>query len=93
MKNFLKKNLIKKLCLIAFIIYVMAVFINQQQTLNAYESQKEFYALKIEEAEEYNTTLLATKENLESDEYIEKICREKLDMYSQNERIYININK
>lgn len=93
MKNFLKKNLIKKLCLIAFIIYVMAVFINQQQTLNSYESQKEFYSLKIDEAEEYNTTLLATKENLESDEYIEEICREKLDMYSSNERIYININK
>lgn len=93
MKNFLKKNLIKKLCLIAFIIYVMAVFINQQQTLNSYESQKEFYSLKIDEAEEYNTTLLATKENLESDEYIETICREKLDMYSPNERIYININK
>ena len=41
MKNFLKKNLIKKLCLIAFIIYIMVVFINQQQTLNSYESQKE----------------------------------------------------
>jgi len=32
-------------------------------------------------------------ENLETPEYIEAISREKLDMYSKNERVYININK
>ena len=93
MKNFLKTNLIKKICLIVFIIYISVVFVNQQQTLNSYESQKDYYAIQIQEAEEYNETLLATKENLESAEYIEAISREKLDMYSKNERVYININK
>lgn len=93
MKKFLKTKLIKKLCLIIFLIYVSVVFVNQQQTLNSYESQKEYYAAQIEEAEEYNETLLATKENLETAEYIEAISREKLDMYSENERVYININK
>lgn len=93
MKNFLKTNLIKKLCLIIFLIYVFVIFINQQQTLNSYEAQKEYYSMQIQEAEEYNETLLATKENLESSEYIEAISREKLDMYSKNERVYININK
>ena len=48
---------------------------------------------KIKEAETYNETLIATKDNLDSKEYIEKICREKLDMYSENEKVYININK
>ena len=42
---------------------------------------------------EYNETLLETKDNLESKEYIETICREKLDMYYENEKVYININK
>ena len=93
MKKFLKINLIKKLCLIVFLIYISVIFVNQQQTLNSYESQKGFYAMQIQEAEEYNETLLATKENLESAEYIEAIGREKLDMYSKNERVYININK
>ena len=93
MKNLLKTNLIKKICLIVFLIYISVVFVNQQQTLNSYESQKDYYAMQIQEAEEYNETLLATKENLETSEYIEAICREKLDMYSKNERVYININK
>lgn len=93
MRKFLNKNLIKKICLIGFIIYAMIIFINQQQTLNSYKSQKEYYSSKIQEAEEYNSTLLATKENLESNQYIETICREKLNMYAKNEKVYININK
>lgn len=93
MKKILKMNLIKKICLIVFLIYVSVVLINQQQTLNSYISQKEYYTTQIQEAEEYNETLLATKANLETPEYIEAISREKLDMYSKNERVYININK
>lgn len=93
MKKFLMKNLFKKLCIIAFLIYITVVFIGQQQTLTSYNSQKEYYAEKIEEAKEYNETLVATKDNLDSKEYIETICREKLNMYSENEKVYININK
>jgi len=93
MKNFFKSKLISKLFLIGFIIYITVVFVNQQQTLNSYKSQKEYYSVKIEEAEEYNETLVATKDNLDSKEYIETICREKLNMYSKNEKVYININK
>jgi len=93
MKKILIKNLFKKLCIIAFLIYVTVVFIGQQQTLASYNSQQEYYSEKIEEAEEYNETLVATKDNLDSKEYIETICREKLNMYSKNEKVYININK
>ena len=93
MKKILKGKVIKRLALIVFLIYAAVVLVNQQQTLNSYQSQKEYYSLQIEEAEEYNATLLATTENLESKDYIESICREKLDMYSENERVYININK
>lgn len=93
MKNFLKKNLIKKLCLISFLIYVTVIFVNQQQTLISYNSQKKYYTEKIDLAKKYNETLIETKDNLESKEYIESISREKLDMYSENERVYININK
>lgn len=91
-KNFIK-NLFKKICIIAFLIYVSVVFIQQQQTLSSYNSQKKYYTQKIDEAEKYNGTLIATKDNLDSKEYIESISREKLEMYSENERVYININK
>lgn len=93
MKKVLINNLFKKICLIVFIIYIAVVLFNQQQTLASYNSQKEYYVEKISEAEEYNETLVATKDNLDSKEYMETICREKLDMYSKNEKVYININK
>lgn len=93
MKKILMKKLFRKLCIITFLIYVTVVFIGQQQTLASYNSQKDYYEQKIDEAEAYNETLVATKDNLDSKEYIETICREKLDMYSKNEKVYININK
>lgn len=93
MKKLFKGNLIKKICFLIFIIYVTVVFVNQQKTLTSYQSQKEYYANKIDEAKEHKQTLIATKDNLDSKEYIESVSREKLDMYSENERVYININK
>ena len=93
MKKNIIKNLSIKLCIIAFLIYIAVVLIGQQQTLASYDSQKEYYSKKIEEAEAYTQTLIATKDNLDSKEYIETICREKLDMYSDKEKVYININK
>lgn len=93
MKKDLIKKLFKKLCIIAFLIYIAVVLIGQQETLVSYNSQKEYYSEKIEEAKEYNETLIATRDNLDSKEYIETICREKLNMYSENEKVYININK
>ena len=93
MKKFFMKNLLKKLCIIGFLIYIAVVFIGQQETLASYNSQQQYYLEKIDEAEMHNKTLIETKENLDSKEYIESISREKLDMYSENERVYININK
>ena len=93
MKNILKNKLFKKICLIVFVVYISIIFINQQKTINSYNNQKEYYQAKIEDAEAYNKTLVSEKSNLNSSEYIEKIAREKLDMYSKNERVYVDINK
>lgn len=93
MKNILKNNLIKKICLLVFMIYVSVIIINQQKTINSYNSQQEYYSEQIKNAKQYNQTLISEKSNLNSEKYIEKIAREKLDMYSENERVYIDINK
>ena len=93
MKKVFKKFLTPKLFFVIFLIYVSVLFINQQQTLVSYQSQKQYYSAKIDDAKKYNETLLNTKDNLESKEYIESISREKLDMYAKNERVYINVNK
>ena len=93
MKKFFMKNLLKKLCIIAFFIYITVVFIGQQETLASYNSQQQYYLEKIDEAELHNKTLIETKEKLDNNEKNTRVSREKLDMYSENERVYININK
>ena len=87
------KKLCKKLMLVGLGIYILCMFISQQQTLNRYKKEVKEYDVQIEEAEETKQSLLEMKENVNSPEYIEKIAREKLGMYLPNERVYIDIGK
>ena len=93
MKNKIIFSLLKKILIIAFIVYFAYTLIKQQQTLNSYASQKDKYNEDIEVAEEEQADLKEMKENINSDEYIEQIAREKLGMYYPNERVYIDIEK
>lgn len=87
------KKLIKKLFILAILLYVSITFINQQKSLNAYSNEKLALKEKIEVQEEHHKSLLATKENISSPEFIEQLAREKLDMYLPNERVYIDISQ
>lgn len=87
------KKLFKKFLMIAVLLYVSITFINQQKSLNTYNKEQANLRTKIEKQEEHKETLLATKENITSTEYIEALAREKLDMYLPNERVYIDIGK
>ena len=86
-------KLIKRLVVIGILIYFITIFINQQTTLNKYISEQDSLNKQIEEEYEYNATLLSTKDNINSPEFIEDIAREKLDMYLPNERVYVDIGK
>lgn len=91
--NIFKINKIMNLILIAFIIYAIFTCINQQTKLNSYSKDISYYSAQIEELKEKKDELIATQENVNSEEYIEKVAREKLDMYLPNETVYIDISK
>ena len=74
-----------------FIIYAVITFINQQKTLNAYETEQLYISSQIDEEKETNETLNSEKDNINSLEYIEEMARTKLDMYLPNERVYIDV--
>ena len=94
MKNKINiKKIIKLLLIILVFIYVGYTFVNQQQTLNSYKSTQNYYATQIDEQTKYKEELTELKNNINSPEYIEKIAREKLDMYLPNERVYIDIGQ
>lgn len=84
---------LKNIAVIAFIIYAMTTFMNQEKVLSSYKEQEMQVANQIEEAKEYQEELNINKENANSLEYIEKVAREKLNMYYPNEKIYIDSSK
>ena len=90
-----KGKLLKNAFLIALIVWIV-MLIKQQLNISQYKDEIKEISSKIEVAEsELNQNkqdLEQEKKNTDSLEYIEKIAREKLGMYLQNERVYIDSN-
>ena len=84
------KKIYKILLFIIIGAYTIITLINQQKTLNLYKNNQKDLASQIEEQSEYQAELVATKENVDSIEFIEEMAREKLDMYLPNERVYVD---
>ncbi len=84
------KKILRNLLIIAIIIYIAFVFINQQKTLNQYSKNTEELNQQIASEEATNEDLKQQKDNVNSLEFIEEMAREKLDMYYPNERVYVD---
>lgn len=84
---------LRNIIVIAFIIYAITTFINQEKVLSSYKEQELEVANQIEEAKDYQEELNISKENANSLEYIEQVAREKLNMYYPNEEIYVDNSK
>ena len=87
------KKILKKLIIIIFLIYFSYIIFSQQQSLNSYAESQKYYSNQISIEQKNNEELLETKANINSLEYIEKIAREKLDMYLPNEKVYIDVTQ
>ena len=85
------KKLLKKILIIILIVYAIIILINQQKQLNTYSESIAATEEKIEEANEHKDSLISLKQSTSSLEYIEKIAREKLNMYKPNEKVYIDV--
>ena len=92
----MKKNkLLMNAFIIALIIWIV-MLIKQQINISQYKDDIKDLSSKIEVAEkeldDNKQNLEQEKKNTDSLEYIEKLAREKLGMYLQNERVYIDSN-
>ncbi len=87
------KKFYKKIIIAIFLIYFVVTIVSQQKTLNQYKVETQTYTKQLETALETNEDLNNTKTNVNSEEYIEEVAREKLDMYLPNERVYIDMGK
>lgn len=84
------KILFKKVFIMSLLVYATYVIIGQQKTLNSYKKNQQYYQEQINEQLAYQKDLNDTKTSVNSQEYIEKEARERLDMFLPNERVYID---
>lgn len=84
------KKILRNIFIIAIIIYIVFIFINQQKTLNEYSKNAEELNQQIATEKATNEELNQKKEDVNSLEFIEEMAREKLDMYHPNERVYVD---
>ena len=90
-----KNHLIRNIFIIIFITWII-ILIKQQLNISKYKDDIQVLTSKIDDAEE---ALVQNKQDLEeeiqntnSTDYIEKLAREKLGMYLENERVYVDSN-
>ena len=86
----MKRKLFSFLIFVAISSYAVVTLINQQITLNRYSEEQAKLTQQIIEGETYKDELVAKKENVNSEEFIEEMAREKLDMYLPTEKVYVD---
>ena len=89
MKNFLKKLLYTFAVTLVF-VYGIYTMIEQEVELKNIADEKEKYVTLCENEAMRHEQLLETKKNINSDEYIEEVAREKLGLVMPYEIIFVD---
>ncbi len=89
-----KKNFnIVHVAAFAFILYFLVTFSDQQIKINKYNSQIDMYEKEIEAKQDLVEYYQNKNENIKTDEYIESVAREKLELVKPFDIVYIDSNK
>ena len=79
--------------LAAIILYGAFTYTSQSEELYLLNLQLQELQRKIENEKQINKKLKEHKDEISSEESIEKIAREKLGMVKDGEKVFIDINK
>ncbi|MDO4282480.1 MAG: septum formation initiator family protein [Clostridia bacterium] len=77
----------------AFCIYFIYTMIDQQTKINNYDSQIEMYEADIEVKNGLLDYYSQQSENIQTDEYIESVARDKLGYVKPYEKIFVDANR
>lgn len=77
-----------------FIIpYFIVTLINQKMMINERREVIKKYENRISDAKLEQQTLNEELNNVHSDEYLEKLAREKLGLVKPNDRVFVDVTK
>ncbi len=87
-----KKSRLGLFIILAVIIYLSCIMIDQQRIIYAKQEERREIERKIEEQNRINKSLKRQKEDINSDEFIERVAREKLGLIKPGEKVFINVD-
>jgi cell division protein FtsL len=81
-----------------FVVIIMSIYsavtmIDQQKILSAEGNELKSVQAKIADENKTADELKKQQETVNSDEYVEKVAREKLGMVKHGEKVFIDVNK
>lgn len=88
-----KLNVFLLVVMSGLIVYFIITFTKQQEEMNIIQNQKRALQHKIAKEKEIQEELLEQQTIIETDEFIEKIAREKLGMVKEGERIFVDMDQ
>lgn len=88
--NIINSKGVKIICLVFLVIYVAVTVYSQNNTIRESERILANYNEDIKEQEEIAEEIEKEKSQLGTDEYIEKVARDKLGMCKEDEKIFVD---
>lgn len=88
-----KNSSLKSLVIVGLLIYFAFVMFDQQKVMHTKKIELKNIDDKIKQEMKVNEELNEQKEAINTDEYAEKVAREKLGMVKHGEKIFIDIDK
>jgi cell division protein FtsB len=88
-----KKSKVWIIALVLLAISLSPILIDQQKMLYASNKQMSAVQKKIAIENETKEELLRQKKILNTDEYAEKVAREKFGMVKSGEKVFVDVNK
>lgn len=88
-----KKSKAGLFILLIFMLYFAWEMMGQQKILYTKGVALEKLQDKVSEEQKVNEGLKKEQENMNSDEYVEKVAREKLGMVKKGERVFVDTGK
>lgn len=88
-----KKSKLGLVLLFVIFIYFAYTAVGQQKIIYMKEMELKKVQSKIDEEKKENEILKKEKDQLDSDEFVEKTAREKLGMVKKGERVFVDTGK
>lgn len=80
-----RKLTVKKLIILVLAVVFLCGFIRQEKTIRRIEEERVSKEAQLKEAQEKNERLQEEKSKSQSEDYVEKLARERLNMIKEGE--------